>query len=114
MDKPKPATYVPADAGSFRYVEKSNPQTSNLQFLTYGVYELAGPIRSGALAHPGEETLLFGWQGKATVSLAGKDYALETYDALYLPRDAAYRLSLDGGESRIVVCRAPAEKAHPV
>ncbi len=114
MDKPKPATFVPADGGSFRYVEKSNPHTSNLQFLTCGVYELAGPIRSGALAHPGEEALLFAWQGRATVSLAGKDYTLETYDVLYIPRGAAFRLALDGGEGRVVVCRAPAEKAHPV
>ena len=66
MNTAQPATFLSAESSAFRYVEKSNPQTSNLQFLTYGVYELTGPIRSGALSHPGEEALLFCWQGEVT------------------------------------------------
>jgi ferredoxin len=58
MNAPKPATFVPAAAGPVRYIEKSNPQNSNLQLLTYGVYELNGPVQSSPLAHPGEEALL--------------------------------------------------------
>lgn len=114
MDKPKPANFLSAEGGCFRYVEKSNPQSSNLAFLTYGVYELSGTARSGVLAHPGEEALLFCWKGAATVTLDGHNYALEHYDVLYVPRGASYRLEQKQGESKIIVCRAPAEKAHPV
>src|SRR5689334_1703040 len=71
---PKPAHFLSAADSSFRYVEKTNPDSSNLDFLTYGVYELAGEVQSGLLAHPGEEALLFCWKGKCTASLGGKDY----------------------------------------
>ena len=113
MSQPRPATFVPADASAFRYLEKSSPQTSNLQFLTYGVYELSGPIRSGLLAHPDEEALLFCWQGEPTATLNGTGYALKHYDVLYVPRGATYQLGQDSGDSRVVVCRAPAENTHP-
>ena len=114
MDKPKPAHFLSSANGSFRYIEKTNPHSSNLDFLTYGVYELAGQAQSGALAHPGEEALLFCWQGRGTASLNGQEYLLEAYDVLYVPRGAAYRLSQAGGETRIIVCRAPAERNHSV
>jgi mannose-6-phosphate isomerase-like protein (cupin superfamily) len=108
------ATYVPADTSAFRYVEKSSPQTSNLQFLTYGVYELTGRVCSGALAHPGEEALLFGWQGQVTALLNGERYALEHYDVLYIPRGATYQLAQDTGANKVITCRAPADNTHPV
>lgn len=114
MDKPKPANFLSAKAGDFRYVEKSNPLNSNLQLLTYGIYELIGPARSGMLAHPGEEALLFCWKGEVTVNLDGADYHLEHYDVLYVPRNSSYRLAQKDGESKVIACRAPAEKAHPV
>src|SRR5581483_11335754 len=113
MSTVKSASFLSNDAGSFRYVEKSNPHTSNLQFLTYGVYELSGPISSGALGHPDEEALLFCWKGATGVRMNGDHYPLETYDVLYVPRGAAYRLEQSEGESKVIVCRAPAEKAHP-
>ncbi len=110
----KPATFVPVQAGAFRYVEKSSPHTSNLQFLTYGWYELSGSACSGTMAHPAEEALLFCWQGEAMVRLDGTRYLLKHYDVFYVPRGAAYQLSQDGGESKVIICRAPAEKAHSV
>jgi 5-deoxy-D-glucuronate isomerase len=114
MNPPKAATFVPAETSAFRYVEKSSPQTSNLQFLTYGVYELSGPSCSSALAHPGEEALLFCWQGEATARLNGAEHDLKPYDVLYVPRGAAYQLAQASGESKVIVCRAPAEHTHPV
>src|SRR5262245_25298418 len=94
MLPPKPAHFLPANSNSFRYVEKTNPSSSHLQFLTYGVYELAGQARSGVLAHPGEEALLFCWQGNVTVRVAGgPDYSLEHYDVLYIPSGARYDFS---------------------
>lgn len=113
MNQAQLATFVSAEASAFRYLEKSSPQTSNLQFLTYGVYELIGPVRSGLLAHPGEEALLFCWQGEATATLNGVSYPLKHYDVLYVPRGATYQLGQAGGESKVIVCRAPADKTHP-
>lgn len=113
MTPPKPATFVPADAGSLRYIEKSTPENSHLQWLTYGVYELRGPLHSSPQAHPGEEALLFCWQGEAAATLAGTRYLLRPYDVLYVPRGAAYQLGQTGGASRVIVCRAPAEHVHP-
>ncbi len=114
MNKPKPAHFLSSAAGSFRYVEKTNPHRSNLQFLTYGVYELSGEVESGLLGHPGEEALLFCWQGKGTAQIDGHEYALEHYDVLYIPRDTSYRLTQPNGESKVIVCRAPADKAHRI
>jgi 5-deoxy-D-glucuronate isomerase len=110
----KPPHFLGSDASRFRYVEKTNPGISNLQFLTYGIYELEGATQSGTLAHAGEEALLFCWQGKAVAHLSGRDYNLDHYDVLYIPRGAAYQLSQADGHTKVIVCRAPAEKAHPV
>src|SRR5205807_5470580 len=112
--KAKPPHFLSAQSSSFRYAEKTNPRTSNLQFLTYGVYELEGPVESGLFAHPSEEALLFCWQGAATARLDQASYHLEHYDVLYVPRGAPYQLSQREGQSKVIVCRAPAEKTHPV
>ena len=114
MPNIKPATLVPANAGSFRYVEKSNPHNSNLQFLTYGVYELTGPIQSSPLAHPAEESLLFQWRGQTVVLLCGKQYTLNPYDVLYIPRGAAYSFQQESSSAQTIICRATAENTHPV
>lgn len=113
MTQPKPATFVPADAVALRYLEKSTPDNSHLELLTYGVYELNGPTRSAAVAHPGEESLLFCWQGEVSVAMAGTNYLLRTSDVLYVPRGATYHLGQSSGASRVIVCRAPAEQAYP-
>lgn len=113
MNTPEPATLITAAQESFRYVEKTNPHLSNLKFLTYGVYELRGRVGSGTLAHPDEESLLFCWKGDVTVAMGGTEYRLSHYDVLYVPRGEAYRLSQDGGESSIIICRATAENRYP-
>lgn len=114
MSTIQPATYLPAAARRFSYTEKSSPASSHLNLLTYGVYELSGGIRTGALCHVEEEALLFLWKGRAEAQLGGATYPMEHYDVLYVPRGAVYRLQHQGGEeARIIVCRAPAETAHP-
>jgi len=114
MNDPKPAHFLSGVSNSFRYTEKTNPACSNLQFLTYGVYELAGQVQTGILAHPAEEALLFCWEGKLNAHVAGQTYPLEHYDVLYIPRDTSYRLSQPEGQSKVIICRAGAEKSHPV
>jgi len=113
MPNPRPATLVPAAAGALRYTEKSTPHNSNLELLTYGVYDLSGPLQSSPLAHPGQEALLFCWQGEVAVSLDGLTYPMRTYDVLYVPRGAAYQLGQADGASRVIVCLAPADHVHP-
>ena len=114
MNKPKPADFLAAADGAFRYTEKSNPQTSNLQFLTWGVYTLNGAVTSGALAHLDEEALLFCWQGAVEATVGERDFILERYDVLYVPRATPYRLRQQSGESKVIVSRAPAENQHSV
>lgn len=114
LTKALPANFLSAEASPFVYVERSNPCTSNVQFLTYGTYELNGRITSGILSHAEEEALLFGLEGRVEVQLAGESYQLGHYDVLYVPRGACYRLAQEEGESNIAICRAPAARSHPV
>lgn len=114
MSSAKPAHLLSAADRSFVYVEKSNPSSTNLQFLTYGVYELTGKVASGALSHAGEESLLFAWEGQLTVEIEGKTYPMDHYDVLYVPRGSAYRIRQEKGNGRIILCRAPATNTHPV
>ena len=46
-DTPKPASFLDNESSGFRYTEKTNPDTSNLDFLTYGIYEISGDTPSG-------------------------------------------------------------------
>lgn len=114
MNQPKPAHFLSSESGSFRYLEKTNPYSSNLQFLTYGVYELDGAARSGILVHASEEELLFCWKGAVLVTVNEQDFPLDDYDVLYIPRGATYRLSQSEGYSKVIACRAPADKTHAV
>ena len=114
MSSVKPPHFLAATARSFAYVEKSSPASSNLQFLTYGVYELDGPVASGALSHVGEEALLFTLEGRMTVELGGKAFEMDHYDVLYVPRGMIYRIRQQGSRGRIVLCRAPATAEHPI
>ncbi len=116
MSTVKSASFLSTDAGSFRYVEKSNPHTSNLQFLTYvkRMARLSGPICSGALAHPAEEALLFSWKGTTSVRMNGEKYLLENVRrALCAPRGAAFQLEQTDEEQGDPVPRAGGQQAHP-
>jgi mannose-6-phosphate isomerase-like protein (cupin superfamily) len=114
MSQVKPPHFLATSTRSFAYVEKSSPATSDLEFLTYGVYELDGPVSSGAISHANEEALLFSIKGRSQVEIGGKTFPMDHYDVLYVPRGTVYRIIQDGGQGRIVVCRAPAAADHPV
>lgn len=109
----KAPTFVADRDSSFRYTEKTNPHQSNLQYLTYGLYELTGAVSTSSLTHPQDETLLFCWEGEAEVLLGEQPYTLLRYDVLYVPRGATYRLVHRGGTAKIILCRAPADNVHP-
>lgn len=110
----KPAHYVAVDHGPFRYVERTSPSTSNLDELTCGVYEFSAPTQTSALCHPDEEAFLLGWAGEVTVLIEGKEFAMTKYNALYVPKGAAYRLRCNSSPAKIIVCRAPGKSVHPL
>jgi mannose-6-phosphate isomerase-like protein (cupin superfamily) len=110
----QPADFLPEESAAFRYTERTNPRCSNLQLLTYGLYELTGTVTSGQLAHPSEEALLFCWQGQFDVTVNDDAFTLNHYDVLYIPLGAAYHLQQTSGQSKVVVCRALAENRHPI
>jgi mannose-6-phosphate isomerase-like protein (cupin superfamily) len=114
MSPVMPPHLLTSAARSFVYTEKSSPATTNLQFLTYGVYELEGEAASGVLSHAGEESLLFALEGRVSAEVGGRTHVLDPYDVLYVPLGAPYRLRQDSGRGRLVLCRAPAENTHPV
>src|SRR5438874_117557 len=117
MSKPKPANFVagalPARNGAFRYTEKSNPENSNLDFLSYGVCELSGAVVSKEFNYASDEALLFCWKGAVMAKVNGQSFQLNRYDVLYVPRGATYQLEQKSGESKVIVCRATADKVHP-
>ena len=53
------ANLLKADAWEFEYQQKSNPQTSNLELLTFGTYRIKAGATSDELYHRAEEAILF-------------------------------------------------------
>ncbi len=110
---PKPADLLRADDWKFEYRQKSNPQNSNLEMISYGTYRIAARATSDECFHRGEEALLFCMGGKQTVEIEGESYHLSHYDSLYIPRETAYRIVENSdGEGHIIICKAPAENRH--
>lgn len=110
----KPAHFLAAEAEGFLYREKSNPHTSNLELLTCGVYQLAAGAASGVIAHPVEESLLFGWEGVIQVVVGDRTAIVEPYDVVYIPRGSTYRLEESANRpAAAVLFRAPAATVHP-
>jgi len=111
----RPAQLLKADAWQFEYRQKSNPQTSNLDLLTYGTYRLAAGAISDECYHRSEEALLFSLAGKSSVEVDGQTFQLAHYDTLYIPLATPYRMTNRADQpSLLAVCRAPAENQHPV
>jgi mannose-6-phosphate isomerase-like protein (cupin superfamily) len=114
MNRPLPR-YLPYDAPAVTYVDRTNPGSGDLQWLGYGFYQLHGCGSSSRIAHPEDESLLFGWKGAGYVELAGQTYELTPYDVLYVPRNTSYRVvSRDSEPATLIHCRAIAENQHPV
>jgi 5-deoxy-D-glucuronate isomerase len=110
----RPARYVPAAEGAFRYVERTSAETSNLDDLNLGVYEFSGPTTTAAICHPDEEAFLLGWSGGVEVLVDGDEYGMTTYDGLYIPRGRPYRIRCADAPAKLIVCRASAEEVHPL
>ncbi|MGH9470237.1 MAG: cupin domain-containing protein [Terriglobia bacterium] len=110
----KPGTRFAAEAPRVSYRERFSPREASLLFLSCGEFDVPPGAESRAWSFPGEESLLFMWQGRAEVLLGGRVYELAPYDTLYIPRDASFRLrNANASAARLVHCAAPATNAHP-
>jgi len=110
---PKPADLLRADDWKFEYHQKTNPENSNLDMITYGDYRIAPGATSDELFHRSEEALLFCMTGEQSIDVEGKVFNLSYYDTLYIPKETAYRIKENSdGEGHIIICRAPAENKH--
>ena len=116
MDKPKPANFLATEAGAF--VTSKNPTRTVpiCKFLTYGVYELSRRrSQRRRWRIPPKKRCFFA--GKARPDRRHSNGADLRPGALRRSvRSARRRLSprAKEGESKVIVCRAPADKAHPV
>ena len=63
-----------ADAPSFR--QHLTPGEANLDFLSCGQYDLPAGTRMQSLALPGQEALLFQWDGQSCVRIDGTAHEL--------------------------------------
>jgi len=73
-----------------------SPQNSTMCHLAYGRIRLDSATPSVAFANGERETGLIVLSGRATVRTDGKEYELERFDALYIPRDAKIEVSTIG------------------
>ncbi len=109
----KAAHLLRAEDWQFEYQQKCTPQTSNLQWLTYGIYRIAGRVSSDELYHRGEEAILFCLSGEHSVQVESQTFRLKHYDTLYVPLATPYRIANERDEQGILaVCRAPATNRH--
>ncbi|MBM3726443.1 MAG: 5-deoxy-glucuronate isomerase [Acidobacteria bacterium] len=110
-----PAVLIRHEQPGVTFRQRFTPGPGNLQFLTCGEFDLPGRSESQSYCLADRESLLFMWKGSMVVEVAGRDHCLGTYDTLYVPRGAAFRLRNEAAEpARAIQCTAPAENAHPV
>jgi mannose-6-phosphate isomerase-like protein (cupin superfamily) len=110
----KAAHLLRATDWQFEYHQKCTPQTSNLDWLTYGMYRVAGGRCSDELYHRREEAILFCLDGEQRVEVDDRTFRLRHYDTLYVPLATPYRMTNEKDEVGILaVCRAPASIQHP-
>ena len=110
----QPGTLFRASGAPVIYRERFTPAAAGLQFLTCGEFEIQPGAGTTAIAYPGEESLLFVWRGAACVHLDARVFALKSYDVLYVPKGAAFRIANGGSDIlRLFVTRAPADNVHP-
>lgn len=111
----KRANLLKADAFEFEYRQRSDPENSNLDLLTFGTYRIAPGVTSGELFHRNDEALLFCLDGSPEVEVAGQTFSMCEYDVLYVPLATPYRIrNREENTGLLALCRAPASQEHAV
>lgn len=90
-----------------------NQRDSNLDFLSLAELDIVD-ARSTNLCHKREETLAFNLAGPSRVRVEGREFTLEHYDALYIPRGAEYAVEAGDEAAHLYLYRALAEHEHPI
>ena len=90
------------------------PGTAPVRFLHYGRIVLDGADAAVEFVTGEMETALIALAGAATVRADGRDYALTRYDALYVPRDTAVRVTPSAEGCDLAEIAAPVAGRHPV
>ncbi len=110
-----PAKLVRIGDEGVTFRQRFTPATANLQFLNCGEFSLPPGSASQSCCMPRHESLLFQWEGSATVTVNGATYCLATYDTIYIPCGAQFSLANGAAEAaKVIQTSAPAAKAHPI
>jgi 5-deoxy-glucuronate isomerase len=89
------------------------PENSALAHLSYGRIRLDRELATAAFESGERETALLCMKGACSVRVNGERYALDTYDAMYVPRDSSIEVSTDS-EVDIVECSADVTGNYPL
>ena len=107
----KPAELIKADDWQFQYRQKSNCNSSDLEILSYGTFEIKPGAVSDEMFHRKEEILLFCIRGMVKVQVETQSFTLSHYDTLFIPLATPYTIENKASEQTLlVVCKAEAEK----
>ncbi len=89
------------------------PENSATRHLSYGRIILDPEVPAAAFNAGGDEVGLVCFTGKATVTVDGRPFPLQRYDAMYLPRDSRVEVRTDAAVD-IAEFRAPVEHQYPL
>ncbi len=90
-----------------------SPKNSQMAHLHYGRIRLNGELSSVAFSCEKRETALLCMRGQCRVVADGTPYDLDTYDAIYLPRDTSVEV-MTKSEVDLVECAAEVEGKYPL
>ena len=90
-----------------------SPANSSLEHLHYGRIRLDREEPRVAFDTGARETALLCMRGSCHVRVDGAEHAIDTYDAIYLPRGSKVEVST-GGEVDLVECSAEVSGSYPV
>jgi 5-deoxy-glucuronate isomerase len=90
------------------------PGVTASRYLQYGRIILDAGDRPVEVETGQRETAVIGLGGRADVRAGGRPYRLGQYDALYVPRDAAFTVTPGPDGCDLAEISAPVSDAHPV
>lgn len=90
------------------------PGKTAVKHLRYGRMVLDSGDAALDVNTGGLETGLIALSGEASVQLDGFEYQMRPYDALYLPRDTAFRVTPRARGCDVAEIAAPVERPYPV
>jgi len=90
-----------------------SPKNSAMAHLCYGRIRLRQELSALSFETGERETALLCMAGSCQITVSGKPYALDTYDAIYIPRDSNVGVST-AGEVDLVECAADVTGTYPL